>query len=209
MRITMTLLAATLVGALAACQPTATDTPVAAEDGSTPNAPAAAAPVEPAPATATPPPQAGPDGDRDLAAWDGYDAMKLGMSEAQVRAAWGADLKGDAPMEGSSCFHLSPSWVKVPAEFALMFENDKFVRYSVESPDLLAPGGGKVGISRADIEALYPGNIEEQPHKYTDGHYLRIANGANVLIFEVDAAGKVTEWRVGVPPQVDYVEGCS
>ena len=209
MRLTMTLLAATLACAVAACQPAATDTPVAAEGTSTPNAPVSPAPVEPAPATATPPLQAAPDSDRGLAAWDGYDAMKLGMSEAQVRAAWGADLKGDTPMERSSCFHLSPSWVKVPAEFALMFENGKFVRYSVESPELLAPGGGKVGMSRADIEALYPGKIEEQPHKYVDGQYLRIANGANVLIFEVDAAGKVTEWRVGVPPQVDYVEGCS
>ena len=29
------------------------------------------------------------------------------------------------------------------------------------------------------------------------------------LVFEVDAAGKVTSWRVGLSPQVEYVEGCS
>jgi len=29
------------------------------------------------------------------------------------------------------------------------------------------------------------------------------------LLFETDAAGKITRWRVGVPPQIDYVEGCS
>jgi hypothetical protein len=28
-------------------------------------------------------------------------------------------------------------------------------------------------------------------------------------VFETDAGGTVTEWRAGVPPQVDYVEGCS
>ncbi|HWI23748.1 MAG TPA: lectin, partial [Lysobacter sp.] len=33
--------------------------------------------------------------------------------------------------------------------------------------------------------------------------------GKGVLVFETDAAGKVTAWRAGVPPQVDYVEGCS
>jgi hypothetical protein len=30
-----------------------------------------------------------------------------------------------------------------------------------------------------------------------------------VLVFETDAAGKVTEWRAGLPPQVGYIEGCS
>jgi hypothetical protein len=30
-----------------------------------------------------------------------------------------------------------------------------------------------------------------------------------VLLFATDADGRVNEWRIGVPPQVDYVEGCS
>lgn len=29
------------------------------------------------------------------------------------------------------------------------------------------------------------------------------------LVFEVDAADNVTSWRVGLSPQVEYVEGCS
>ena len=75
-------------------------------------------------------------------------------------------------------------------------------------------GGGKVGMSKAQIAALYAG-IEEEPHKYTDGQYLRIkdaAGGNGVLLFETDGKGdaaKVSEWRIGVPPQVDYAEGCS
>ena len=68
------------------------------------------------------------------------------------------------------------------------------------------------------IEKLYPGRVEVQPHHYLyeeGGKYLRIKSrdGENgVLLFETDGKGngaKVTEWRVGVPPQVDYVEGCS
>ena len=57
--------------------------------------------------------------------------------------------------------------------------------------------------------------VEEQPHKYSEGLYLRVedtAGGTGVLLFETDGKGddaKVTEWRSGVPPQVDYVEGCS
>jgi hypothetical protein len=44
------------------------------------------------------------------------------------------------------------------------------------------------------------------------GHYLSIAASGvapSKLVFETDAAGKVTAWRVGLTPQVDYVEGCS
>ena len=33
--------------------------------------------------------------------------------------------------------------------------------------------------------------------------------GNGALVLELDAEGRVDEWRVGVPPQVDYVEGCS
>jgi hypothetical protein len=33
--------------------------------------------------------------------------------------------------------------------------------------------------------------------------------GKSALVFEVDPSGKATDWRIGVPPQVDYVEGCS
>ena len=29
------------------------------------------------------------------------------------------------------------------------------------------------------------------------------------LVFEADASGVVSEWRVGLLPEVDYVEGCS
>ena len=75
-----------------------------------------------------------------------------------------------------------------------------------------APGGGKVGMSATQVHDMYAGRVEEQPHKYVEGgRNLRIQSedGASALIFEVDAAGKVTAWRVGVPPQVDYVEGCS
>ena len=63
------------------------------------------------------------------------------------------------------------------------------------------------------MRALYDGRIEEQPHKYDpDGRVLRVTapDGApGVLVLELDGSGRVDEWRVGLPPQVDYVEGCS
>lgn len=146
-----------------------------------------------------------------LARFDGYGDMRFGMSDDAATQAWGGELNRLGG-EGDVCYYLTPKSVKVPSDFAFMIENDKFVRYGVGNDKETAPGGGKVGMSAMLIRGMYSGRIEEQPHKYVDGgHYLRIKDsGSNgVLLFETDAAGKVTEWRVGVPPQVDYVEGCS
>ena len=75
---------------------------------------------------------------------------------------------------------------------------------------MVAPGGGRRGMSATEVDVLYPDAVVRQPHKYTDGEYLRIeGHGDTVLVFETDEDGTVTEWRVGVPPYVDYVEGCS
>ena len=145
-----------------------------------------------------------------LAHYDGYGDMRFGMDETAFGQAWGGELKGK-PEQGSTCFYKTPKWVKLPTDFAFMFEGGRFVRYDVGTTKEVAPGGGKVGMSEAQIRSLYGDRVVEQPHKYVaDAKYLRIAasQGNGVLLFETDATGKVTRWRVGVPPQVDYVEGC-
>ncbi len=205
MKFTLAALAALTI-ALAACADRApTDdvaTPPVADQPAT-DVPPATAPVPPLPDPVE-------TGGASAARYIGYGDMRFGMSAKDTRKAWGGELNG-APGAGDTCYHLSPKWASTPAEFALMIEDDKFVRYSSESVKHIAPGDGKVGMSADEIKALYPGRVVEQPHKYTDGKYLRIKDteSSNALIFETDAAGKVTEWRVGVPPQVDYVEGCS
>lgn len=180
--------------------------PPAADQPATDVAPATA----PEPLTADPVQPASPVADSGDSRFDGYGDMRFGMSAEEAKSAWGGELNG-APGQGETCYFLSPKWAKVPAEFAFMIESARFVRYSTESDKFAAPGGGKVGMSADEIKALYPDRVEEQPHKYSDGKYLRIkdAAGSNALVFETDAGGTVEEWRVGVPPQVDYVEGCS
>ena len=88
----------------------------------------------------------------------------------------------------------------------------KLVRVDVDQSGSVAPGGGRIGMDAAEIQALYPGQVEERPHKYVEGAlYLRVVpdDSPSVLVFEVSPEGKVQRWRVGVPPQADYVEGCS
>jgi hypothetical protein len=148
-------------------------------------------------------------GTLEMARYDGYGDMRFGMDEAAFRTAWGGELEG---RPGAACFYLWPKWVRVPADFAFMFEDGRFVRYDVGTGKETAPGGGRVGMTASQIQELYAGHVEVQPHKYVvGGKVLRVtrAAGDGVLVFEVEADGKVSAWRAGVPPQVDYVEGCS
>ena len=175
--------------------------------------PPATAPVPtPAPEAPAPMPPVTPDPGSGLAHFDGYGDLRFGMTADEAKMAWGGDLKA-VPNDAEACHYLKPISVKVTSDFALMIENGKFVRYGVGNAKELAPGGGRNGMTADDIRKLYAGRIEEQPHKYVEGgKYLRIkdAAGSNgVLLFEADAAGKITSWRAGVAPQVDYVEGCS
>lgn len=174
--------------------------------------PASSAPASAASAAAsatTTPAAANP---MQLTRYDGYGDMRFGMDKAAFDHAWSGQLADSVPAPGSSCFYRRPLWVRQPRDFSFMFEDGRFVRYDVGTTKETAPGGGKVGMSEAQIRALYGAQVEEQPHKYEAGaKYLRVkaAQGDSVLLFETDAGGKVTRWRLGVPPQVDYVEGCA
>lgn len=172
-------------------------------------APAATSPaVASSLVAASPATAADPD---TMARYDGYGDMRFGMDEAAFDHAWGGELNG-AQGPDSTCFYKTPKWAKLPRDLAFMFEGGRFVRYDVGTAKEVAPGGGKVGMDEARIRALYGARVRAQPHVYVDdAKYLRIAapQGNGVLLFETDEHGKVTRWRAGVPPQIDYVEGCS
>lgn len=163
------------------------------------------------------PPATAPPGAFDRAAharFDGYGELRFGMDPAQLRQAWGGELRSLPPdAKAEDCHYLVPPSSDPPSQFAFMLEGGRFVRYDVGTARETAPGGGQVDMSADEIRALYAGGVQEGPHKYVPGgKYLRIAaddGGAGVLVFEVDPAERVTAWRVGVPPQADYVEGCS
>lgn len=177
-------------------QTTATATPMAEAPAPTPAADDTAAPAGPV----------------SQASFLGYGDMKLGSTVEEARAAWGGELNG-APMEGTTCHYLWPKWITRPADFAFMMEDGRFVRYDVGTDKETAPGGGKVGMSVEELQKLYGGALKASPHKYTQGgQYLSMDAGdvaPTRLVFEVDAADNVTSWRVGLSPQVEYVEGCS
>ncbi len=212
--------------ALASCNaPDDPDAPGTAEDAAN-TAPAGEAPdattpalddqptedVPPATASALLPP---PPREAGMARLDGYGPLRVGMTAAEVEAAWDPDtpLGGGGAPTGGSCYYLFPGTDAATAPVAFMIENDTFVRYDARSDALEAPGGGHIGDSADDIRQRHAGMVESRPHKYVEGgEYLRVtgvSGQSGVLVFVVDAAGRVTGWHVGQAPQVDYVEGCS
>lgn len=208
---------ACLVLALSACKaerthPVDDATPAQAADGRS-SSPALDQPAGDVPPATAADNRQSPAGS-SLARMDGYGDLRFGMSVEEAKQAWGGELAGAEPDEAGGCYYLSPKWAKQQSDFAFMFEDGKFVRYDVGNRKESAPGGGKVGMTADEIEKLYPGRVEVQPHHYLyeeGGKYLRIKSddgGNGVLLFETDGKA-VTSWRVGVPPQVDYVEGCS
>ncbi len=206
------LLSLVIALGVVACKPSAPEptTPAAADP-----APAVAGtitPAEPAPpsqaeAAATPAPASD-----QLATLGGYGGMKLGSTAAEARTAWGGELKA-LGSQSDACHYLVPQWAKDGRDLAFMIENDHFVRYDVGNDKEIAPGGGKVGMSVGDLQKLYRNALQASPHKYVEGAQYLAFDTSGVaptrLVFETDAAGKVIRWRVGLSPQVDYVEGCA
>lgn len=204
------LFSTALIWTLAACQPTPSSD---AGAGPTPAPAATATPAEPAAPVAVTEPAARFTSDpAQQATLSGFGDMKLGSTAAEAKAAWSGELK---PLgnDTDTCHYLVPKWAKDGRELAFMIENDRFVRYDVGSARETAPGGGRIGMTVEELQLLYHGELQATPHKYVEGaQYLAIDThgvAPTRLVFETDAAHKVIGWRVGLSPQVDYVEGCS
>jgi hypothetical protein len=123
--------------------------------------------------------------------------------------AWPGVFDSLPRMPEGICFHANPAGL---AYFSLMFDDGKLVRYDVSNDDLVAPGGGRRGMGEAQLQALYGNALRAAPHRFAKGgKYLSLdASGVapSRLVFETDAKGIVSEWRVGLSPHADYTEGC-
>lgn len=140
---------------------------------------------------------------------DGFGAVDLGASLDDVRGRFGAPLQGEVPND--ECHYIRPQKESAEGPF-LMIEGNRLVRYDVRGPAIVAPGGGRVGMSLGELQQLYPERADLGPDKYDpQAQHLRVRpaqEGHGIIDFALGADGKVSAWRVGLPPQVDYVEGC-
>jgi hypothetical protein len=141
----------------------------------------------------------------------GIGPIRAGMSVAEASSAIGAALELPPGADAAACDYLR--WPGGPAGVTVMVEQLRIARVDVLSGAIATDEGAQIGDSTDRIRSLYAGRVTASPHKYTAGQYLTVApaspaDGGFRLVFETEG-GRVTRYRSGKVPQVQYVEGCS
>jgi hypothetical protein len=144
----------------------------------------------------------------------GYGPVRAGTTLDEARTAFGDSLSISAP-DDSICDHVAPTFTKgADPSVLFMIEQGRIARVEVRDSSIATSAGVRVGDLRARVESLYAGRVRVRPHKYTDGHYLIVPLGTGPdslsrLVFETDEKGRVSTFRAGLYPQVEWVEGCA
>jgi len=157
----------------------------------------------PAPPPVTEEPRGGP---WDVT-WGGIGELKAGMSIEEANVVMHNALA--APAKISECDYIKVN--NAPAGVAFMFENGVFSRVDVNSGTVKTVQGVGIGDTEDKIKSTYSGQVAVNPAKYTDGHTIVVtpkSGGNNRIVFETEG-GKVTRFRSGREPAVEYVEGCA
>jgi len=142
---------------------------------------------------------------------NGIGQVRVGMTVSQARKAAGTQLIGDS--SNNSCYYVKPQ--NEPKNLLFMVTKGRISRVDVrQNTQITTLKGAKIGDTEAQIKSLYPGQIQVTPHKYVQGgHYLTFipkdrANQNYRVVFETDGK-RVTQFRSGKLPEVEFVEGCS
>ena len=137
----------------------------------------------------------------------GIGDVKAGMSVEEANVVLGGALAIPAKLQ--ECDYVRPK--TTPKNLAFMVEKNQISRVEVQpGSDIATVAGAKIGDTEDKIKSLYAGQIESRPAKYGSGHTLVVtpkSGGNNRIVFETDGR-KVTKYRSGRLPAVEYVEGC-
>jgi hypothetical protein len=141
----------------------------------------------------------------------GIGPVRAGMSIAEASKVLGTTLSVAEGSDPGGCQYAK--WPEAPDGVLLMIESHSIARVDVRSGATATHEGARIGDSADKILQLYKGRVTVTPHKYTDGQYLTVtpvppAEAIFLLVFEIEG-GRVTRYRSGKLPQVEYVEGCS
>lgn len=137
----------------------------------------------------------------------GIGDVKAGMSVEEANVVLGGALAVPAKLQ--ECDYIRPK--TTPKNLAFMVEKNQISRVEVQpGSNITTAAGAKIGDTEDKIKSLYAGQIEVRPAKYGSGHTLVVTpknGGNNRIVFETDGK-KVTKYRSGRLPAVEYVEGC-
>lgn len=201
---------ALLTLALAACSPRADST---RDSGATASSSRDSAST----VTSTPPDTAAPkpSSTDSTGAWrmtvSGGGPLRVGMTFAEAATALHVALPDTSKIDRACAYVKLDS---LPDGILLMWVEGRLARLDVTKPSITTELGARVGDSETQIRKVYEGSFNEKPHKYvSDGKYIVVAapmagDGSLRLVFETDGT-KVTRYRVGREPEVEWIEGCS
>ena len=141
---------------------------------------------------------------------ESFGPVRFGVPIATVSSAIGEEVRARYP-DFPTCDYVRPK--ALPAHTMLMVISDTVMRVDVDSAGVRTADGAQVGDSEASVLERYRGRITVEPHKYTgpEGHYLVVTSPGDTLhriIFETDGQ-RVTGYRAGRRPAVEFVEGCA
>ena len=146
---------------------------------------------------------------RDTSRWtasaEHVGPVRVGMTVADAERALGA---GFLPLtdQGECAYRTS---MVAPDGVRFMQIDDRIARVDIGAPGVGTGGGIEIGATEARVREVYGPGVSLSPHKYTDGHYLTVpADSGHRIVFETDGE-RVTRYRVGRLPEVEWVEGCS
>jgi hypothetical protein len=138
----------------------------------------------------------------------GIGRLRAGMTVTEARSTL---PNGLADPTRAECDHVAIEGA--PGRILAMIVQGRVARIEVQDSATATDVGARVGDTEQRIDSLYSGRVAIMPHKYVDGHYLVVTPTASAdsmfrLVFETDGA-RVTRYRVGLLPAVEWVEGCS
>src|SRR6185437_11281583 len=140
----------------------------------------------------------------------GLGPLHIGMTRGEVEAVLGVMVPATGDSGWRQCAVVSPAGL--PPGVRLMVEGGTIARFDVDSGHVATAAGARIGDSEAHIRDLYTTRVSTAPLKYESGHALTVTPAAPAdssfrLVFDTDGR-RVTRYRAGRTPEIEYVEGC-
>jgi hypothetical protein len=144
---------------------------------------------------------------------DGIGPITIGMTREEADRVMGEAMRrpDGAAAGGAACQY--GYYTAMPQGAAFVLISDVIARIDMMRGETPTPEGARIGAEEIAVADLYAGRASLSPHKYVEGHYITVtsaAPGQDALryVFETEN-GKVTRYRSGRIPEVEYVEGCA
>ncbi|WP_339384126.1 hypothetical protein [Microcoleus sp. LEGE 07076] len=156
--------------------------------------------------------------ERSKLAINGIGPIRVGMTVDEASRSAGIKLikSGSGGMDEYQCSYVRPQGA--PKGISFMVAKDRIARVDINNDRTTTIAGAKIGNTQQQIIKLYPGQIKVTPHPYVgsppqNGKYLTFvpkdAADKNYRIIFETSKNRVTRFRSGRLPEVEYIEGCS